>query len=95
MLLPSLGTIGAAIGRVGGVGASAALRDRLIDRELTRVNWLRFAFRPALISIGVGSVCYWMLDVDHPAWLLLLYVSVTAVLLILWSGFSTSAIKER
>ena len=27
VLLPTLGTIGAAIGRVGGVGASAALRD--------------------------------------------------------------------
>ena len=94
VLLPTLGTIGAAIGRVGGVGASAALRYMLIDRELTRVNWFRFAMKPALISIGVGSVCYWLLDVDRPAWLLLFYVVATAVLLRLSSGFSRSAIKD-
>ncbi len=81
VLLPSLGTIGAAIGRVGGVGASAVLRDRLIARELTGVNWFRFAFKPALISIGVGSICYSMLDVDRPAWVLLFYVAATAILL--------------
>jgi O-antigen/teichoic acid export membrane protein len=94
VLLPTLGTIGAAIGRVGGVGASATLRYRLIARELTEVNWFRFALKPALISVGVGSVCYALLDMGHPAWLLLFYVAVTAVLLRLLSGFSPSALKD-
>jgi O-antigen/teichoic acid export membrane protein len=95
VLLPTLGAIGAAIGRVGGVGASATLRYLLIARELTEVNWLRFALKPGLISIGVGSVCYSLLDVGRPAWLLLLfYLAVTAVLLRISSGFSPSAIKD-
>jgi O-antigen/teichoic acid export membrane protein len=93
-LLPALGTIGAAIGRVGGVGASATLRYLLIARELTAVNWFRIAWKPALISIGMGSVCYALLDVDCPAGLLLFYVAVTAVLLRISSGFSISAIKD-
>jgi O-antigen/teichoic acid export membrane protein len=93
-LLPALGAIGAAIGRVGGVGASATLRYRLIARELTAVNWIRFARKPALISIGVGSVCYALLDVGRPAWLLLFYVAVTAALLRISSSFSSSAIKD-
>src|SRR5262245_40471617 len=38
LLLPTLGTIGAAIGRVSGVGASATLRHLLITRKLTGVN---------------------------------------------------------
>ena len=63
VLLPALGTIGAAIGRVGGVGASATLRYLFIARELIRVNWFRFALKPVLISLGVGSVCYALLDV--------------------------------
>jgi O-antigen/teichoic acid export membrane protein len=94
VLLPTLGTIGAAIGRVGGVGASATLRYRLIARELTAVNWFRFALQPALISIGVGSVCYALLAVGRAAWLLLFYVAVTAILLRISSGFSFSAIKD-
>jgi O-antigen/teichoic acid export membrane protein len=94
VLLPTLGTIGAAIGRVGGVSASATLRYRLIARELTGVNWFRFALKPALISIGVGAVCYWLLDVGHPAWSLLFYVAVTAVLLRISSCFSPSVIKD-
>jgi O-antigen/teichoic acid export membrane protein len=94
VLLPTLGTIGAAIGRVGGVGASATLRYLLLDREMNAVNWFRFALKPALISIGVGSVCYPLLDLGRPAWLLLFYVAVTAVLLRIWSGLSTSAIKD-
>jgi O-antigen/teichoic acid export membrane protein len=93
-LLPALGTIGAAIGRVGGVGASATLRYLLIARELTAVNWFRIAWKPALISIGVGLVCYALLDVDCPTGLLLFYVAVTAVLLRISSGFSISAIKD-
>jgi len=94
MLLPIIGTIGAAIGRVGGVGASATLRHLLIDRELTGMNWLRFAVKPALISIGVGLVCYLLLEMDRPVWLLLFYTAVTAVLLRISSGFSLSAIKD-
>lgn len=94
VLLPMLGTIGAAIGRVGGVGASAILRYSLIARKLTAVNWLRFALKPALISLGVGSVCYSLLDVERPVWLLLFYMAATAVLLMISSAFSPSAIKD-
>jgi O-antigen/teichoic acid export membrane protein len=94
VLLPTLGTIGAAMGRVGGVGASAILRHILIARELTAVNWLQFALKPGLICIGVGSVCYSLLDVSRPTWLLLIYVVATAVLLRMSSGFSPSAIKD-
>jgi O-antigen/teichoic acid export membrane protein len=94
VLLPTLGTIGAAIGRVGGVCASATLRYLFIARELTRVNWFRFALKPALISLGVGSVCYALLDVSRPAWLLLFYVAATAVLLRISSAFSPSVIKD-
>ena len=93
-LLPILGTIGAAIGRVGGVGVSATLRHLFIAREFTRVNWLRFALKPALISIVVGSVCYSLHGVRHPAWLLLFYGAVTGGLLILTSTLSRSTIKE-
>ncbi len=94
MLLPTLGTIGAAIGRVGGVGASAVLRYLWIARELTTVNWFRFALKPALISIGVGLLCYWLFDVARPAWLLLFYMAVTAILLRISSAFSISAVKD-
>jgi O-antigen/teichoic acid export membrane protein len=94
LLLPTLGTIGAAIGRVSGVSASATLRHLLITRELTGVNWFRFALKPALISIGVGSVCYLLLDLNRPAWLLLFYVAATAILLRISSGFTLSAIKD-
>jgi hypothetical protein len=58
------------------------------------VNWFRFALKPAVISIGVGSVCYALLDVDSPAGLLLFYVAVTAVLLRISSAFSPSVIKD-
>jgi O-antigen/teichoic acid export membrane protein len=94
LLLPSVGVIGAAIGRVGGVSTSAILRNLLIARELAWVNWFRIALKPALISIGVGSVCYAMLDGNGPVWLLFFYVAVTAVLLRLSSGFSPAAIKD-
>ena len=94
-LLPVLGMIGAAIGRLGGAGASATLRHLLITRQLTGVNWFRFAMKPALISIAVGAVCYVLLDSGRSVWLLLpLYVGATAVLLKVASGFSLSAIKD-
>jgi O-antigen/teichoic acid export membrane protein len=94
VLLPTLGTIGAAIGRVGGVGVSATLRNRLIARELTEVNWFRFALKPGLISIGVGSICFSLIEMDRLVWLVLFYVAVTGVLLRISSGFSLSAIKD-
>jgi O-antigen/teichoic acid export membrane protein len=93
-LLPALGTVGAAIGRVAGAIASSALRHIVIARELSAVRWFRFALRPALISIGVGSVCYSLLNVDRPAWLLVFYVVVTGVLLRISSDFSPSAIRD-
>jgi hypothetical protein len=37
--------------------------------------------KPALISIGVGSICYSLPDAGHPAWLLLSYIAVTTALL--------------
>ena len=94
VLLPTLGTIGAAIGRVGGASASTTLRYVLIARELTAVHWFRFALKPALISIGMGSICYSLLDVAHPIWVLLFYVTGTTILLRILSGFSVSAIKD-
>ena len=93
-LLPTLGTIGAAIGRVGGGCASAILRHFLIARELTAVHWFRFALKPALISLAVGSVCYLLRDAERPGWLLLFYAAVTAALLRISSGFSPAAIKD-
>jgi len=93
-LLPTMGIMGAAIGRVGGVAASATLRHLLIARELTRVKWLRFVLKPALISIGVGSICYSLPDVGHPTWLLLLYITVTTALLTVSCSFSRSVIKD-
>ncbi len=94
VLLPTLGTIGAAIGRVGGVGVSATLRYRLIVRELTEVNWFRFALKPGLISIGVGSICFSLIEMDRLVWLAFFYVAATTVLLRISSGFSLSAIKD-
>jgi O-antigen/teichoic acid export membrane protein len=93
-LLPALGTIGAAIGRVCGAAASATLRHLLIAREMTAVNWFRFAAKPALISIGVGSVCYGLLELHPPAGPLLLYIAATPVLLAVSSGFPISAVKD-
>jgi O-antigen/teichoic acid export membrane protein len=94
LLLPSLGTIGAAIGRVSGVGASATLRHLFMTRELIGVKWFRFALKPAVISVGVGSICYFLLNGNRPAWVLLFYVATTAVLLRIAAGFTLSAIKE-
>jgi len=94
VLLPTLGTIGAAIGRVGGACASSILRHILVARTLTELKWHRFVLKPALISLGAGSVCYAVLDVGQPAWLLLFYVAVTGLLLGLSSGFSPAAIKD-
>ena len=72
-LLPFLGPIGSAIGRVAGGGVSATLRHLSIAQALTAVNWFRFARKPALISFVAGSVCFSLLDVERPAWLLVFY----------------------
>jgi hypothetical protein len=40
-----------------------------------------FCKKPALISIGVGSICYSLPNAGHPAWLLLSYIAVTTALL--------------
>ncbi len=94
VLLPFLGPIGTAIGRVGGGAASTITRHFVIARELTSVRWLQFVLRPALISIGVGSVCYVLLDLERPVWLLLFYVAATLALLRIFASFSFSAIKD-
>jgi O-antigen/teichoic acid export membrane protein len=94
LLLPTLGTIGAAIGRVGGVAVSAVLRSVLIARTLTAVNWFHFALKPTMISIGVGLVCYALHDTAAPVWLLLLYAALNAVLLRVISGLSPAVIKD-
>jgi O-antigen/teichoic acid export membrane protein len=93
-LLPFLGPIGAAIGRVAGGGVSATLRHRLIARVLTPVNWFHFTRKPALVSLATGSVCFSLLDVERPAWLLLFYTVVSLVSLWLSSSFSFSTIKD-
>ena len=93
-LLPVLGAIGTAIGRVGGGFASATLRHFLIARELTRVDWVRFAWKPALTSAGAGSVCYVLLDGVRPAWVLLFYIALILGSLRMFSQFSFSVIKD-
>jgi O-antigen/teichoic acid export membrane protein len=93
-LLPVLGAIGTAIGRVGGGFASATLRHFLIARELTRMDWVRFAWKPALTSAGAGSVCYVLLDGVRPAWVLLFYIALILASLRMFSKFSFSVIKD-
>lgn len=94
MLLPVLGAIGAAIGRVCGGAASATTRHLLIGKVLTELDWLRCGWKPALISFGAGSICYLLLGVEPPAWLMLFYVLSVAALLKLSSGFSFAAVKD-
>jgi len=93
-LLPVLGPIGAAIGRVAGGGVSATLRHLLISKVLTPVNWFRFARKPGLISLVAGSVCFSLLDVERPAWLLLFYTATCLVSLWISPSFSFSTIKD-
>jgi O-antigen/teichoic acid export membrane protein len=93
-LLPVLGPIGAAIGRVAGGGVSAILRHLLIAQVLSPVNWFHFARKPALISLVAGSVCFSLLDVERPAWLLLFYTAVSLISLWISSSFSFSTIKD-
>jgi O-antigen/teichoic acid export membrane protein len=94
LLLPMLGAIGAATGRVGGVAASATLRYILMARELHAVNWLRFAIKPGLISAVVVAVCYAASDLARPIWLLAFYIVATAVVLIATGAFSIPAIRD-
>jgi O-antigen/teichoic acid export membrane protein len=93
-LLPVLGPIGAAIGRVAGGGVSTTLRHLLIAQVLTPVRWFHFARKPALISLIAGLVCFSLLDVERPAWLLLFYTVVSLVSLWISSSFSFSTIKD-
>ncbi|MBV8142171.1 MAG: polysaccharide biosynthesis protein [Verrucomicrobia bacterium] len=93
-LLPVIGPIGVAIGRVAGGGVSATLRHLLIAQVLTPVNWFHFARKPALISLIAGLVCFSLLDVERPAWLLLFYTVVVLVSLWISSSFSFSTIKD-
>lgn len=93
-LLPVLGPIGAAIGRVAGGGVSATLRHLLISQVLTPVVWFRFARKPALVSLVAGSICFSLLNVERPAWLLLFYMAANLVSLWIYSGFSFSTIKD-
>lgn len=93
-LLPMIGTVGAALGRVGGVVASATLRALLIARIFTRVHWFRFALKPTVISLAVGAVCYLLQDIAHPAILMMVYCVATVTLLVLWSTLSPAVIRE-
>lgn len=93
VLLPILGTVGAAIGRVGGACASASLRHQLIARELTTVNWLHFALKPALISVAAGSLSYWVFGAHRPV-ALLFYLAVTVALLKISASFSFSTVRD-
>lgn len=92
-LLPPFGTIGAAIGRVGGAAASAILRNRLIARRLFKTAWLRYASKPAIISLATGVACS-RLQASHPASALGLYVVTTVALLGLTSSISPTGIRE-
>ncbi|HVN90486.1 MAG TPA: oligosaccharide flippase family protein [Candidatus Binataceae bacterium] len=94
VLLPTFGIVGSAVGRVGGAVASATLRHRLIAAEMTAVTWSRYSARPALISIGVGALCYSMRGLMQPVSLFLLYVLGTGGVLLIASGLSLSVIKD-
>jgi len=93
-LLPVLGPVGSAIGKVAGGGVSTILRHLLISRLLSPVNWLRFARKPAQISLVAGAVCFSLLDVERPIWLLLFYTSVCLASLWIFSSFSFATIKD-
>jgi O-antigen/teichoic acid export membrane protein len=93
-LLPVIGTIGAALGRVGGVAVSATLRSLFIARTFARVHWFRFAMKPAAISIAIGTLCHLLQDAVHPAILMLGYCAATAILLVLWSAVSPAVIRD-
>jgi len=82
------------VGVVLGGFASATLRHFLIARELTRMDWVRFAWKPALTSAGAGSVCYVLLDGVRPAWVLLFYIALILASLRMFSKFSFSVIKD-
>jgi stage V sporulation protein B len=94
LLVPTLGTMGAALGRVGGVAVSAVLRTVLINHVLASVNWFKLAFKPGIISIGVGATCFVFRDIVHPAALLLCYVIAITTLLAMSSTLSLSVIKD-
>ena len=93
-LLPMLGVVGAAIGRLGGSAASLTLRYLLIGRSLTQVNWLWLACKPALISAAAGLACYALLDLARPVWLLGFYAAITAVMLASTATFSPAVVKD-
>lgn len=93
-LLPTLGIVGVALGRVGGVCASALLRHLLIGRELAGIDWLRIVFKPALVSLALGALCYSLMGVYNFPQLLVFYAVLSALILRISSGFSGSAIKE-
>jgi hypothetical protein len=65
----------------------------LIYRELTKVNWLRFALKPALISAAIGALCYWAFGADRIVGLFL-YVAGIVIVLRLSSSFSLSAVRD-
>ena len=93
-LLPSLGVVGAAIGRLGGSAVSLTLRYVLIGRSLTQVNWLRLACKPALISGSAGLACYALFGVARATWLVVLYAAFTSVLLALTATVSPAVVKD-
>jgi O-antigen/teichoic acid export membrane protein len=93
-LLPVLGPVGSAIGKLAGGGVSTILRHLLISRVLIPVNWLYFARKPALISLVTGLVCFSLLDVERPIWLLMFYTSACLASLWISSSFSFATIKD-
>lgn len=93
-LLPLLGTLGAALSRVGGAVASTTLRHILVSERLARIEWLRLLWKPAAISIGAGAACAAAFDVDRSFLALTLYVLLSMLLTALLSGFSIHAVKD-
>lgn len=93
-LLPTVGTVGAALGRVGGVAASATLRSRFIARTFSRVHWFRFAFKPALISVAAGAACGLLQGMAHPAVLMIGYCVATVTFLVAWSTITPAAVRD-
>lgn len=92
-LLPTLGVLGAAIGRLAGVVASTFSRNRAISSALAPIDWLSIAAKPAAISVGVGVV-FGAMDHGRPILEALGFSVASALLMVFSSAFSIGAVKD-
>jgi O-antigen/teichoic acid export membrane protein len=94
VLIPSLGGVGAAIGKVAGIIVSVALRYRYIARRLARVRWLDFAIRPVLASAMIGSAATLMFGGINGVLLGLVYAVACALVIYMLRVISIKEINH-